>query len=62
MQGTQAPEAINFEFKLTNEALRKARLFRPSGDRPLAQVVVDFISRHRAKNGVKPISRELPIG
>ena len=58
----KALERENRELRQANEILRKAsRLFCPGGARPPVQAMIAFIDEHRARHGVEPICRVLPI-
>ncbi|WAW93217.1 IS3 family transposase [Xanthomonas citri pv. malvacearum] len=55
-------ERENRELRQANEILRKASAyFCPGGARPPVQAMTGFIDEHRARYGVEPICRVLPI-
>ncbi|MFC6205588.1 IS3 family transposase [Psychrobacter urativorans] len=55
-------ERENKELKQANEIIRKAAgFFRPGGDGPSTQIMVQFIDDHKNYYGVEPICRVLPI-
>jgi hypothetical protein len=62
VSGSRTLERENRELRQANEILRKASAyFCPGGARPPAEAMIAFIDDHRARYGVEPICRVLPI-